>query len=135
MASRQRLFGMRSTDHSQSALAAGIYAPNAHIHTYDHLLAVSEMLLRAGWSVIVDAAFLKHADREMFRELAKDTGAVFSILAPQATPAQLRQRITSRVAEARDASEANVAVLERQMTLIEPLRIDEVLLSTCPPEA
>lgn len=130
---RKRLFGMRSTQRSGSTLAAGIYAPDAHIRTYDHLLAVSEMLLRAGWSVIVDATFLKHADRAMFRDLAKDTGAVFSILAPQATAAQLRQRVQSRVTQGNDASEATMAVLERQLQTIEPLRLEEVLVSTGSP--
>jgi aminoglycoside phosphotransferase family enzyme/predicted kinase len=130
---RKRLFGMRSTERSKATLAAGIYAPDAQVRTYDHLLAVSEMLLRAGWSVIVDATFLKHADRVMFRELAKDTGAVFSILAPQASLAQLRQRVQSRLAQGKDASEASLAVLERQAQTIEPLRVEEVLVSTGSP--
>lgn len=132
---RKRLFGMRSIDRSESSLAAGIYAPDAQVRTYDHLLVASEMLLRAGWSVIVDATFLKHADRVMFRELAKDTGAVFSILAPQATAVQLRQRVQSRLEQGKDASEASLAVLERQVQTIEPLRLEEILVSTGSPAA
>lgn len=132
---RKRLFGLLPTERSESSLAGGIYAPEAQVRTYDHLLAVSEMLLRAGWSVIVDATFLKHADRVMFRELAKDTGAVFSILAPQATAAQLHQRVQSRLEQAQDASEASLAVLERQVQTIEPLRLEEVLVSTGSPAA
>lgn len=132
---RKRLFGMRSTERSESTLAAGIYAPDAQVRTYDHLLAVSEMLLRAGWSVIVDATFLKHADRVMFRELARETGAVFSILAPQATKDQLRQRVQARLAQGKDASEASLAVLERQVQTIEPLRLEEILVSTGAPAA
>lgn len=132
---RKRLFGMRSTERSESTLAAGIYAPDAQVRTYDHLLAVSDMLLRAGWSVIVDATFLKHADRVMFRELAKDTGAVFSILAPQATPSQLRQRVQARLKQGKDASEASLGVLERQVQTIEPLRLEEILVSTGSPAA
>lgn len=130
---RKRLFGLQATERSASSLGGDIYAPEAQVRTYDHLLAVSEMLLRAGWSVIVDATFLKYADRVMFRELAKDTGAVFSILAPQATEAQLRQRVQSRLAQAKDASEASLAVLERQLQTVEPLRLEEVLLSTGTP--
>lgn len=130
---RKRLFGMRSTERSKVTVTAEIYAPDAHLRTYEHLLAVSEMLLRAGWSVIVDATFLKHADRVMFRELAKDTGAVFSILAPQATKDQLRQRVQARLEQGKDASEATLAVLERQVQAIEPLRLEEILVSTGSP--
>ena len=83
------------------------------------------MLLQAGWSVVVDAAFLKRADRDAFRALARQMGAAFSILAPQATPEQLRQRILARSAAGHDASEANLAVLAQQMQDIEPLGADE----------
>ena len=79
------------------------------------------MLLRAGWSVVVDAAFLRHNERMRFEALAKDIGAVFAILAPQATPVELRQRIQARSDRGRDASEATLEVLEQQMRQIEPL--------------
>jgi hypothetical protein len=82
-------------------------------------------LLRAGWSVIVDATFLKRAERDAFRALARDTGAAFGILAPQATPAQLRERIQARAALGEDASEATLDVLAQQMKEIEPLAADE----------
>ncbi len=83
-------------------------------------------MLRAGWSVIVDAAFLKRAERADFRALAGELGLAFGILAPQATPAQLRQRIQARSALGQDASEATLAVLAQQMAVIEPLTPDEV---------
>ena len=122
---RKRLFGLASSERSSSATDAGIYAPLAHVRTYDHLRALTEKLLRAGWSVIVDAAFLKRTDRQAFRALAKDAGVAFSILAPQATPAQLRERIQARQVLGRDASEATLAVLEQQMREIEPLAAEE----------
>jgi predicted kinase len=89
------------------------------------LLELGEVLLRAGWSVIVDATFLKRADRDSFRALAARTGAAFSILAPQATTAQLRERIVARQEQGHDASEATLDVLALQMKLIEPLTPEE----------
>jgi predicted kinase len=74
---------------------------------------------------VVDAAFLKRAERDIFRALADAAGADFFILAPLATPDQLRQRIQSRLAKGSDASEATLAVLEKQMTWIEALGADE----------
>jgi hypothetical protein len=122
---RKRLFGLASTARSGSTTDAGIYARDAHVRTYDRLRELADMLLRTGWSVIVDAAFLKRADRDAFRALARQAGATFSILAPQATSAQLRERILARRALGRDASEATLDVLAQQMRVMEPLGPDE----------
>jgi hypothetical protein len=122
---RKRLFGLASTERSGSTTDAGIYVPNAHARTYGRLHELADMLLRAGWSVIVDATFLKRADRDAFRALARDVGVAFSILAPQATPTQLRERVEARRTLGRDASEATLEVLEQQMRAIEPLEADE----------
>jgi len=122
---RKRLFGLAPGAHSGSSTNAGIYAPDAHALTYGRLRELADLLLRAGWSVIVDATFLKRADRDAFRALARDAGAAFGILAPQATPAQLRERILARSAIGRDASEATLEVLAQQMRTVEPLGPDE----------
>ena len=122
---RKRLHGLGSTDHSGSATNAGIYAADAHLRTYARLRVLADLLLRAAWSVVVDAAFLKRADRDEFRVLARERGVAFSILAPQATPAQLRARILARSAQGCDASEATLDVLEQQMQTLEPLAPDE----------
>jgi len=106
-------------------LDGGMYASNAHARTYARLRELADLLLGADWSVIVDATFLKRADRETFRALARDAGAAFSILAPLATPAQLRERIQARSALGHDASEATLEVLAQQIQTIEPLAADE----------
>lgn len=123
---RKRLFGLGITDRSGSPLDAGLYAPDVHGRTYARLHELAVMVLRAGWSVIVDAAFLKRAERDSFREVAKATGADFAILAPQATPDQLRERIRARAVKGQDASEATLEVLARQRLSIEPLAVDEM---------
>lgn len=123
---RKRLFGLTPGAASGSGVGAGIYAFDAHQRTYAHLREQAGMLLQAGWSVVVDAAFLKRADRDAFRALAQQMGADFSILAPKASPEQLRQRIVSRSAAGHDASEATLAVLDQQMQTIEPLGQDEM---------
>jgi predicted kinase len=122
---RKRLFGLAATEASGSTTHAGIYAAAAGAQTYARLRTLAAMLLRAGGTVIVDATFLKRADRASFRALAAQAGATFEILAPQATPEQLRQRILARSAAGQDASEATLAVLARQMRTVEPLQDDE----------
>jgi hypothetical protein len=123
---RKRLFGLARSAASGSGVGTGLYAADAHTRTYAHLRGEAAMLLRAGWSVVVDAAFLKRADRDAFSVLARQMGAAFSILAPQASPEQLRQRILARSAAGQDASEANLTVLALQMQVSEPLGPDEM---------
>lgn len=123
---RKRLFGLAPSAASGSGVGAGIYAADAHERTYAHLLEQASLLLQAGWSVVVDAAFLKRADRDAFHALTQQMGAVFCILAPQASPEQLRQRILARSAAGHDASEATLAVLAQQMQTVEPLGTDEM---------
>lgn len=118
---RKRLFGLTGTTKSNSALDCGIYSQEANQRTYQHLHDLTKKLLKAGWSVIVDAAFLKHSERNAFHLLATQLDVEFGILAPQSTPEQLRARITNRLASGHDASEATIEVLEQQMTFIEPL--------------
>jgi aminoglycoside phosphotransferase family enzyme/predicted kinase len=122
---RKRLFGLPATQRSGSATGMGIYAADAHARTYQHLHAQCDMLLRAGWSVVVDAAFLRRSERAGFQALALALGVPYAILAPLAPPEVLRARIEARQALGRDASEATVEVLERQMQWIEPLDTEE----------
>ena len=122
---RKRLFGLDPLANSGSGVASGIYGPQAHSQTYTHLHQRARQLLCAGWSVLVDAAFLQRGDRDAFAALAAERGADFAILAPTATPEQLRQRIIARSAQGSDASEATLAVLAQQMRVLEPLGDDE----------
>ena len=122
---RKRLFGLDSGARTGAAVNAGIYSPEAHVRTYSHLREVAASWLGAGWSVIVDATFLKRADRDAFRALAQEQGVAFAILAPQATPEQLQQRISARQALGADASEATLAVLAQQLRELQPLGVAE----------
>jgi len=122
---RKHLFHLDATAHTRSGINAGLYAPTVHAQVYGDLRALASSLLAAGWSVLVDATFLKQADRAVFRQLAAAQGARFAILAPQATPAQLRTRILARNAAGTDASEATLAVLAQQLHDLEPLSADE----------
>ena len=122
---RKRLFGIAAEARSGSGLDAGLYAPGASRRTYARLAELARAVLAARYPVIVDAAFLKRAERERFAGLARDAGARFLIAACTAPAATLRARVAAREREARDASEAGLAVLERQFATAEPLGEDE----------
>ena len=118
---RKRLLGLAVSARSDSGTDEDIYTSGTGARTYRRLFELAEMLLGCGWSVIVDATFLKRADRDSFRALAGRAGAEFSILAPEATAGQLRERILARQVQGQDASEATLDVLARQLRVIEPL--------------
>ncbi len=130
---RKRLFGLARSQRSGSGTDAGIYTPDAHVLTYRRLAELARTVLLAGWSVVVDAAFLRRAERDTFRALAQACGAEFAILAPQADLAVLRQRIEARRSAGTDASEATLDVLQRQLQWIEPPGDDEPVLRQVPP--
>ena len=119
---RKRLFGLAPHDRSHSPTDGGIYTADATRRTYVRLRELAEELLRAGWPVIVDAAFLKRAERDSFATLAVERGVGFGILAPEAAPEELRRRLAARRG---DASEATADVLDRQLAWLEPLGADE----------
>jgi len=124
---RKRLHGMKPLERSGSAEDAGIYTAAATQATYERLLAVAQCTIKAGYPVIVDAAFLKRAEREQFQHLARRCGVPFVVLDFDAPEKVLRERVMRRAAAAVDASEADLAVLERQMRFREPLSPQERL--------
>jgi uncharacterized protein len=126
---RKRLFGMSPTDRQQQASADSIYSRNASVQTYARLLENAKGILQAGYSVVVDATFLKLADRTRFHQLAIEQNVRFRILSFEADEQTLRQRIVARQATGKDASDADIAVLEQQLAAFEPLTDDELLLT------
>ncbi|MET0543935.1 MAG: AAA family ATPase [Variovorax sp.] len=121
---RKRLFGLPALAHSADH-ALDIYTPDATRRTFARLAEAARLALQAGYPVIVDAAFLRHAERAAFRALAASLQVPFAILDLRASPAQLRRRVAARQAGGLDASEAGPAVLERQFAFQEPLDAQE----------
>ncbi len=122
---RKRLQGLDALARSQSAPGEGLYADTVTTQVYERLLALAALALDAGWPVIVDATFLRAADRDRFRRLAHERGVPFAILECRADEPVLRDRVQARLDAGLDPSEADLAVLERQLAQREVLRGDE----------
>jgi predicted kinase len=90
------------------------------------LARLAESLLRAGYPVIVDAAFLAFWQRDIFRKIAQRCGVRFRILDIQVDIAKLHDRISLRASQGKDASEANLHVLQHQIETAELLGADEL---------
>ena len=122
---RKRLHGIAPLARSGSGIDSGIYTSQASQRTYAHLAELASAILRAERSVIVDAAFLKHSQRDQLCTVAKEMHVPFLILDIEAPENILRERLYQRSAQRHDASEADLAVLEHQLATREPLFGDE----------
>jgi uncharacterized protein len=122
---RKRLHGVDVSTRTRSDIDRDLYSPDATARTYHRLAELARVIVGAGCAVIVDAAFLKQEQRTRFRLLAEELHVPFVILDCQARVPALRERVRLREHEARDASEATLAVLERQLASQEPLAESE----------
>lgn len=114
---RKRLFGLDAFDSSRDA-GLDIYDAAATALTYDRLIQRARAALSAGYPVVIDAANLRRHERERMLDLAAELGLPCSLIACEAPMEELRRRI---VARSGDASEADVAVLERLARCVEPV--------------
>lgn len=122
---RKRLYGLAPLADSSVATGINLYSAEITRQTYARLLALSRTLLKAGFTVIVDAAFVDQAEREPFRLLAKELKFTYVIASIHAGNETMRKRIAHRLQAGGDASEADLAVLETLQQKQQPLASQE----------
>ena len=128
---RKRLHGIAPESRSGSDIGSGIYSPGANELTYARLAELATGILRAGYNVIIDAAFLQRRQRDRLHAVAQEMRAPFVILDIQTPEPTLRERLRQRPQQQREASEAGIAVLERQLAGREPLSDSERRRALC----
>lgn len=116
---RKRLFG-DSKD---------LYSTDVSSATYQRLNDLARVVLQAGFPVVVDATYLKHAQRLATAQVAETTGAPFLILDCAAPKAVIAGWLAQRQAQNDDPSDATLDVIEAQLASREPLTADETLRS------
>jgi aminoglycoside phosphotransferase family enzyme/predicted kinase len=126
---RKRLAGLGPLAATNSEIAGGMYSPAFSRRTFARIAELSATVIEAGFPLVVDATFLRRAEREQFRELAESLGVPFVILDFPIEEATCRERIRLRAQQQADASEATEAVLDRQLRLQEPLSEEEQRLA------
>jgi predicted kinase len=115
---RKRLFGYQSQENTGSGISSGLYTQEAGLKTYQRLAELAKTVIEAGFSAIVDAAFLKAEQRNLFRQFAIENHVQFFIIDFQASSEELCRRIRERQ---HDASEATVEILHQQQQSAQPL--------------
>lgn len=120
---RKRLFGLAPLARSQGL---DIYTPEATQRTYARLHELAAGILAAGFSCILDATYLKRAERDGARAAAGGHPVV--LLACEAAPEVLEQRVAARHAAGTDAAEADLRVLSLQRQWRQPPGEDEAVV-------
>ena len=123
---RKRLFGLTPLADSKALLDADIYSKDATQRTYARLQELARGVIAAGYTVIVDAAFVLKSERETFRALAQELEVPFAIASVQTDAALLDERLALRNRLRTDPSEADVAVLKKLQVFHEPLSGEEL---------
>jgi aminoglycoside phosphotransferase family enzyme/predicted kinase len=119
---RKRLFGLDMLADSRAS-GLDLYQPEITARTYAALFSRARAALKAGWPVILDAAFLHRAERAQALALAGELDVPFSIIDCQAPPQVLRERLQARRG---DASEATAEVIDHLRLSAEPLTAEEL---------
>ena len=118
---RKRLAGLDMLADSQAA-GLDLYNRASSERAYSHLLRQAAAVLEAGFPVVLDAAFLRRAERQAAGDLAAAHQVPCDIVSCEAPLPMLRERLLARRG---DPSEATVAVLEQLADVAEPLDAQE----------
>ncbi|MBU2217265.1 MAG: AAA family ATPase [Gammaproteobacteria bacterium] len=116
---RKGLFGEQQG--ASNTLDSGIYSSDASSATYQHLHELAELALHSGFGVVVDATYLKQAQREAASLVAEQNGVPFLIIDCHAPDAVIASWLAQRQAEGRDPSDATLEVIAAQQRSREPL--------------
>ncbi len=96
----------------------GIYSPEFSRKTYDTMFSKAKRALNEGGSVIMDASFIKAAEREKAKALAEETGARFFILECKLEEELTRQRLFQRQQQA-SVSDGRWDIYQMQKNIFE----------------
>lgn len=120
---RKRLAGIPETEHRFEEPSSGIYSPEFNAKTYDAIFEQALELLKSGYPVILDAAFLRRSERTRAVTMAEELGADVFMLECRLAPETTRKRLLSRLGEV-SASDWRWEIYEKQTDWFEP--VDEL---------
>ncbi|MCU7938050.1 MAG: AAA family ATPase [gamma proteobacterium symbiont of Bathyaustriella thionipta] len=102
-----------------------LYSDSTTHKTYSHLMKTSELVLNAGYPVIVDATFLDKKWRQQFKTMAENQQIPFHILYCYAEQNVIKERLILRQDETSPVSDADISVMQSQLKKMDSLDINE----------
>lgn len=123
---RKRLAGLSELGDSASGLGQGLYSDEQSSALYRYLAECASHALEGGRHALVDATFLRRVDRNLLRAAVRD-GSPVVLVACHAPKDVLLRRAEQRRRSARDASEADAAVIAYQEQHAQALEAEEAM--------
>jgi aminoglycoside phosphotransferase family enzyme/predicted kinase len=117
---RKRMAGVAPTAHVPKEREAEVYSAAMTDRTYAVLVDEARGELARARRVILDATFASRRQRAQPLALARELGIPFVLLLCRVDETEARRRLTARVGERGQFSDADVAVFERARTHFEP---------------
>lgn len=122
---RKRVFGAGGAFDPAVLTDSGRYSQRSRAEVYQKLFETAGLLLDEGLNVIIDASFLRKADRDAVMRLADRRNVAAVFVDATAHETTLISRLDSRSAVGRDASDADVDVLRFQIASADALSAEE----------
>lgn len=111
----------------QDATPDVLYSAESGKATYDRLHHLAADILQASYPVVLDATYLKQAQREAAAQVAETAAVPFLIIDCHAPDTVIAQWLAERQAEGRDPSDATLAVVQAQQQGREALTEQELI--------
>lgn len=106
-----------------------LYGADMNMRTFHRMSEVTQVLLRSGQTVILDATFIKQRARRHFEMMAESLGCPVRIIHCDAPDVVIRERLSRRMIEKKDRTDADERVMEKQMSIATPLSENERLIT------
>jgi len=133
---RKRLAGIPETEHRYDEPASGIYSPEFNRRTYESIYHQAADTLKGGVPAILDAAFLRQAERDKAIRIAEELGADYLVVECRLTPELTQKRLLQRLGEV-SASDGRWEIYQSQTGWFEPVKevstANYVLIDTSQP--
>jgi uncharacterized protein len=118
---RKRLFGLWG-EPKTAAISGDLYSAEVSQKLYRAILPrLARAVLSAGFSVIVDATFLRKWQRAALEDFARECGVPLLTIDVRVPDSVARERIVARKVVGLDPSDADLKVFENQLLTQEPL--------------
>jgi uncharacterized protein len=127
---RKELAGSKAASGSAAPFGQGIYSPDFSRLTYDRLLDSALEEASQGRSVIVDASFARHKERERFLEAARMRGLAAVVVFMECDRDCALERLDRRSAAGGDPSDGRRELYDRQAAAFERPGSDTIRVDT-----
>lgn len=117
---RKRLYGISPLHRVSEEEKTQLYSAEMNQKTYERLYDLTETISKAGYSVIVDATFLKYQHREVFMELAEKLNADYRVIYIEPDIDRIEQNIRLRTQSNDNPSDATIDIMHRHIEQLEP---------------